>query len=325
MKKRIYAGILASLLCLCLNTRAFAFDKPASSDLLLLINKTFGVAPEYASSAMLDIAKLVPAYKSTILLREDAAAEFANMYAAMVAEGINNMKALSGYRDFQYQTGLFSRQTARCRKWGESYESAMERASWSVARPGTSEHQAGLAIDVSTDGSTSLSFRSTRAYAWLKDNGHRFGFVIRYAEDKTAITSVNFEPWHLRYVGKPHAAYMAENNLCFEEYTELLKNAKHITVPDENGWRYDVYSVTDAGEGYENIIDISSDNCGGYIITTHSPDSETQKEAQDQTQVKTQENTLDKILNTMLTNKGFYDTLCKFGDTDVLPREEAKR
>lgn len=299
--KKILCAIMTSLMCLASGVGAFALDEGAGSDTLLLLNKTHSVAPEYAPEGMVDIAQLVPAYKATVLLREDAANAFVSLRAAMDADGINNMKALSGYRDFQYQTGLFNRQAARWQKRGADWESASEKASWSVAIPGTSEHQAGLAIDVSVDGSTSLSFRNTEAGLWMKENSHKFGFVLRYAEEKTAITGINFEPWHFRYVGLPHATYMAENNLCFEEYIELLQNEKHIAAPGENGSRFDVYYTTDPDEEYDGVIDVSGDNCGGAIVTTLTPAVDIYL----------------KEKNILLTNRRFYDTLCEFGGNEL--------
>ena len=89
------------------------------------------------------------------------------------------------------------------------------------ATPGFSEHQTGLAIDVSADSVNNRldeSFGDSTEGKWLAENAHLYGFIIRYPKDKTKITGYSYEPWHIRYVGKPLAKYIYENNLCLEEY-----------------------------------------------------------------------------------------------------------
>lgn len=60
---------------------------------------------------------------------------------------------------------------------------------------------------------------------WMAEHCHEFGFVLRYPEDKQDITEINYEPWHMRYVGIPAATYIMENNLCLEEFTDELQQA----------------------------------------------------------------------------------------------------
>lgn len=84
-----------------------------------------------------------------------------------------------------------------------------------VAKPGTSEHQLGIAVDINPD--YTKSDRS-QVYAWLEENGYKYGFIYRYPEDKVQITGINNEPWHYRYVGVEAAKEMYEKDLCLEEY-----------------------------------------------------------------------------------------------------------
>lgn len=92
----------------------------------------------------------------------------------------------------------------------------------SVAIPGTSEHHLGLAVDFYP---VSEKFESSAQFVWLKKNAEKYGFVLRYPEDKQSITRIKYEPWHYRFVGKEHAKFMNEHNMCLDEYIEYIKNS----------------------------------------------------------------------------------------------------
>jgi hypothetical protein len=101
-----------------------------------------------------------------------------------------------------------------------------------VASPGYSEHHTGLAVDVGIfypDGSQG-SFSESQNAVWMRNNCQHFGFVRRYAEDKTAITGISNEAWHFRYVGMPHAFYMTAHNLCLEEYIDFFCSINIVFV-----------------------------------------------------------------------------------------------
>ena len=88
-----------------------------------------------------------------------------------------------------------------------------------MARPGTSEHHTGLAIDFN---SVESKFENTEGYEWLKKNAEDYGFVMRYPQGKEDVTGVIYEPWHWRFIGIKHAKEMNRLNLCFEEYVRYL-------------------------------------------------------------------------------------------------------
>jgi zinc D-Ala-D-Ala carboxypeptidase len=94
-----------------------------------------------------------------------------------------------------------------------------------VALPGQSEHQTGLAMDVSS-ASVNFdlvdSFENTKEGKWLKEHAKDAGFIIRYPKDKTNITRYNYEPWHIRYVDKDTAKYIVDNNITFDQYYTVL-------------------------------------------------------------------------------------------------------
>ncbi len=130
----------------------------------------------------------------------------------------------SGYRSVERQTMLFNRQVDRQKsKELISTEEAEKRAAKVVARPYTSEHNTGLAIDFN---GVEDSFYKTKEYKWLMDNAHKYGFIERYQEKWKERTGVIYEPWHFRYVGKKHAPLIRESGLCLEEYikTKLIEN-----------------------------------------------------------------------------------------------------
>ena len=100
-----------------------------------------------------------------------------------------------------------------------------EQAATIVSRPGTSEHQTGLACDI-TDEYYELkneSLENTALYQWMSRHCQEYGFIVRYPKDKEEITGIIYEPWHFRYVGVEAATYMVEHNLCLEEFVALYQ------------------------------------------------------------------------------------------------------
>ena len=128
----------------------------------------------------------------------------------------------SPYRNLDRQEMLFERKINNFIAKGYSYMDAYKLASQEVTVPGSSEHQVGLSIDFLTDGYTTLDegFKDTAAGIWLKENGADYGFILRYPDDKEYITSIEFEPWHYRYVGREAAKIIMDEGICLEEFWE---------------------------------------------------------------------------------------------------------
>ena len=139
------------------------------------------------------------------------------------ARGVN-LDALpnveSGYRSAEKQQSLFDRKLSEFLREGCSGNEAKALTETWVSVPGTSEHQLGIAVDISGE--------VYEIYAWLRDNSWKYGFILRYPPDKTAITGVSGEEWHYRYVGIEAAEEMYEKGLCLEEYLE-----QHISNRDD--------------------------------------------------------------------------------------------
>ncbi len=128
----------------------------------------------------------------------------------------------SSYRTFEKQQQLFDAQIEKWKSLGYSESDAVTEAGKLVAVPGTSEHQLGLALDI-VDISYQLleeEQEDTPVQKWLFQNSWKYGFILRYPKDKTAVTGISYEPWHYRYVGKAAAKEIFDLNICLEEYPE---------------------------------------------------------------------------------------------------------
>lgn len=147
------------------------------------------------------------------MMREEAAEYLEKMFNAANQQNIH-LAGVSAYRSSQTQTTLFNNYVER---------DGIEKAKTYSAVPGTSEHQSGLAIDVSgSDGSCAADdcFANTEEAAWLEDNAHKYGYIIRFPKDKDNITGYKYEPWHIRYVGVNLATELYNEGLTLEEYYE---------------------------------------------------------------------------------------------------------
>lgn len=129
----------------------------------------------------------------------------------------------SSYRTNQKQTNLYTNEVNEYRSMGYSDEDAAVEAGKWVAVPGTSEHQTGLAVDIMSSYYLVLDKgqEDTAEQQWLMANSYKYGFILRYPSDKSALTGIYYEPWHYRYVGKDAAKEIYEKGICFEEYLLL--------------------------------------------------------------------------------------------------------
>ena len=159
----------------------------------------------------------------------DAASE---MIADAEAQGIS-LLVCSGYRSVDKQTQLFENKVQRViSEFGYGREKAEQVAASEVARPGTSEHNTGLAMDIVTPSYQGLNdgYANTDAAKWLKENAADYGFILRFPKEKEALTGVIFEPWHYRYVGIETAKEIMSRGICLEEYVAELKGEQAPTL-----------------------------------------------------------------------------------------------
>ncbi len=144
-------------------------------------------------------------------MRKEAAAALEQLFAASKKDGLD-LRAVSGYRSYKRQVAIYKNNVATK---GQEYT---DRVS---ARPGTSEHQTGLAIDVSGPGigyGLEQSFGATKEGKWLKEHAPEYGFVIRYTENGESSTGYTWEPWHIRYIGKALAEDVTSKGMTLEQY-----------------------------------------------------------------------------------------------------------
>ena len=132
----------------------------------------------------------------------------------------NSPLICAAYRTEETQQGLYDNKVQRLRDSGMSEEEAKAEAAKTVALPGTSEHQLGLAVDLVDANMQDLTSaqESTETQKWLMANSWRYGFIHRYPNGKTDITGIIYEPWHYRYVGKDAAQEIFNRDITLEEY-----------------------------------------------------------------------------------------------------------
>ncbi|TCL44613.1 M15 family metallopeptidase [Harryflintia acetispora] len=158
------------------------------------------------------------------LFDERAAKDLEDMLGAAWQDGIE-LRLISTYRSFARSEELFTGKVEALLESGLEYEEAVREAQRWIAPPGTSEHNTGLALDVVDNeyyedygGYLNTPFSRYPAYRWLIENAADFGFILRYPEDKEAVTGITYEPWHYRYVGREHAKEIMERGITLEEY-----------------------------------------------------------------------------------------------------------
>ena len=136
-----------------------------------------------------------------------------------------DIRIKSPYRSYEIQERLYNNEVAEWKSKGFSQLDAENKAATIVARPGTSEHHTGFAIDFNE---TNNSFGDSEAFQWLLNNAENYGFILRYPEDKQDITKIIYEPWHWRFVGIDIAKEINAKGLCFEEYIEEINNKESV-------------------------------------------------------------------------------------------------
>ncbi len=181
--------------------------------LTVLINKEFSLPSDYVPKNLTApaITFSFRGYHEKKLMRQDAAKSLEELVEAASCKGLR-INGVSGYRSYRRQLNIYNKNIMK---------NGLEYTNKYSAKAGYSEHQSGLAMDVSTNSIRNrldVSFADTKEGKWLKENCWKFGYIIRYPEGKSHITGYAYEPWHIRYVGNELAKYLTENELTMEEY-----------------------------------------------------------------------------------------------------------
>ena len=189
---------------------------------LILINKQNPVGTDYAPAKLSVLPAELTLYGKDIPLESNAALAAEALIRELHALGYQDIVVTSGYRDYAYQQILFNtylgNEMAKHPDWTEA-QCRAEVLTYS-ALPGQSEHQTGLCVDLISTKNPTLdeTFAQNPAYAWLVENAHHFGFILRYPAEKEGITGYTYEPWHYRFVGVEAATAIHEKGITLEEY-----------------------------------------------------------------------------------------------------------
>ena len=208
---------LAIGLTMMVDTCGYVMPHQDPSDILILVNKTNRAPIVPVTLVKPNVTPTKPELSENIYMRPEAAAALEELFDAAAQEGVT-LYATSGFRSYSTQKAIYERKLERMDE---------RQANASVAKPGYSEHQTGLAMDV--EGETTLGTGLTAQFGespegiWLAENCYRFGFIIRYPEGKRSITGYIYEPWHIRYVGRKAAAEIEALDVTFEEYILMVR------------------------------------------------------------------------------------------------------
>jgi len=194
------------------NRGAFSLDDPTSY--WVVVDKLRPLNP--VSYAPADLETVPVAHDNPAIMRTAASAALVQMFAAGAAEGAGAMQVQSSYRSYSVQLRVYN-------SWVSSLGKA--QADRQSARPGFSEHQTGLAVDISAvplKCTLGACFGTTPQGEWLAANAWRFGYLLRYPADKTSITGYDYEPWHFRFIGVPLATELHKEGVeTLEEFFGL--------------------------------------------------------------------------------------------------------
>lgn len=199
---------------------AYAGYNPQLADMnvadwtLILVNRNYILPEDYVP----DLDYAITGDTSSKKLDSRVAPHYNEMYLAAKEDGIT-LTTVSGYRSWDLQKSNFERKINKYLDMGYSKVEATQEAATIILPPGTSEHNAGLAMDIC---SLEQSFENTEEFEWLMENAEDYGFILRYPKDKQDKTEIIYEPWHWRYVGVENAKKINASGLCLEEYLGVV-------------------------------------------------------------------------------------------------------
>ena len=205
---------------------ALSADQAPKPDFLILVNRQHKLGKNDAPTDLVTIENVLSAdivkvkYSGTKADRT-ATEALGQMLSAAIADGVSNFQISSAYRTYSEQQKLVDNSVAKYRKnnpdW--SRDRCLSATYNTVAPAGTSEHQTGLAFDITVPG---VSFTGTQQQKWLHAHCAEYGFIVRFTAEKQKLTGFVAESWHFRYVGQEAAAVITQNGWCLEEYVEKM-------------------------------------------------------------------------------------------------------
>ena len=205
---------------------ALSADQAPKPDFLILVNRQHKLGKNDAPTDLVTIENVLSSdivkvkYADTKADRT-ATEALGRMLSAAIADGLSNFQISSAYRTYSEQQKLVDNSVAKYQKNNPSWsrDRCLSATYNTVAPAGTSEHQTGLAFDITVPG---VSFTGTQQQKWLHEHCAEYGFVVRFTAEKQKLTGFVAESWHFRYVGEEAAAVMTQNDWCLEEYVEKM-------------------------------------------------------------------------------------------------------
>ena len=188
-----------------------------NNSLMMLVNRNNTLSSDYVPEELVLSEIDFVSYIETRYLAKSTAEAAKAMFEAAKEDGITLLGA-SLYWSYEVQESLYNSRVVN---------EGQEEADRYTAKPGQSEHQTGLALDILSEDYQDMddNFDSTEAYAWLKENCYKYGFILRYQKGKEDITGYNYEPWHFRYIGDVDIAKdIMERGICFEEFIDEVNS-----------------------------------------------------------------------------------------------------
>lgn len=205
---------------------ALSADQAPPTDFLMLVNRSHKLSKTDVPTDLVEIASVLSAdivkvkYTGTKANRT-AVEALGKMLSAAISEGVSNFQISSAYRTYSEQQKLIDNSVAKYQKNNPSWsrDRCLSATYQTVAPAGSSEHQTGLAFDITVPG---VSFTGTEQQKWLHQHCAEYGFIVRFTAEKQKLTGFVAESWHFRYVGVEAAKTITQNNWCLEEYVEKM-------------------------------------------------------------------------------------------------------
>ena len=205
---------------------ALSADQAPPTDFLVLVNRSHKLSKTDVPTDLVEIASILPSdvvkvkYTGTKANRT-AVEALGKMLSAAISEGVSNFQISSAYRTYSEQQKLVDNSVAKYQKNNPSWsrDRCLSATYQTVAPAGSSEHQTGLAFDITVPG---VSFTGTEQQKWLHQHCAEYGFIVRFTAEKQKLTGFVAESWHFRYVGVEAAKMITQNNWCLEEYIEKM-------------------------------------------------------------------------------------------------------
>lgn len=181
----------------------------------LLVNKYIYMGEDYIPN---NLESLDTSYSRSGMMLVKSAKEALEEMVTQAKQDGYTIRVMSSYRSYLYQVNLYNQYVENDgKKAADTYS----------ARPGFSEHQTGLCIDIDDSKINYTNFENSSSYQWMQENADQYGFILRYPKGKEDITGYTYESWHYRYVGKKIASYIKKHNITFDEYYVMFIENKY--------------------------------------------------------------------------------------------------